>query len=101
MRAAARARAEGARCPASASASTSPGHERRLGPDHDQVDLALARGRDDPVDVLGGDVEALDPVARDAGVAGRGEQLGPLRAAQQRAHERVLAAARRRRRGPV
>jgi hypothetical protein len=67
-----------------------PLDERRLGADHDQVGAAVARDAHDPVDVLGADLEALDLVARDPGVAGRGEDLGPAWAAHQRAHERVL-----------
>ena len=64
------------------------GHERRLGPDHDQIDLALARERDEVV--VG---QALDAVAGDARVAGRAQQLRLARAAQQRADQRVLAPA--------
>ena len=78
--------------PAPARRSTSPRDERHLRPDDDEVDaLALDRG-DEPVDVLDGDVEQAR-VGGDAGVAGRAQQLGLLRRALQRAHDRVLAPA--------
>ena len=66
-----------------------PGHQRRLGTDHDQVHLALARD----ARPRSSSAQALHPVGGDAGVARRGEDLGRLRAAQQRADERVLAPA--------
>jgi hypothetical protein len=52
------------------------------------------RQRDQAGDVVDADVEALDLVARDARVAGRRDDIGVLRAAQQRANERVLAPSR-------
>ena len=67
--------------------------ERRLRPDNDEI-AALVGGRaDDRIDILGRDVDAPDPVARDAGVPGCGDDLRVLRAAEQCAHDRVLAAA--------
>ena len=68
--------------PAAAQVVGEPGDERRLGPDHDEVhagELALA------ATIVG--------VARDAGVARRGEHLRALRRAHERPHDRVLAAA--------
>ena len=67
-----------------------PRDERRLGPDDDEVDgLALGRvgHRGDVLD------RRLDEprVARDARVAGSAQDLGRLRRAPQRAHDRVLA----------
>ena len=44
------------------------------------------------VHVVGRHVDALHPVAGDAGVARRAEQLRLLGRARQHAHERVLAA---------
>jgi hypothetical protein len=54
----------------------------------------VARERDQTRDVVRGNVEAGDLVARDACVAGCGGDLRLLRAAQERADERVLAPAR-------
>ena len=65
-----------------------PGHQRRLGAHNDQVDLALLR-RGDHVSAR----HALDSVARDPGVARRGQHLGCGGSAEQRPDERVLAAA--------
>jgi hypothetical protein len=60
--------------------------QRRLGADDDEVDaLGAGDGQRLAVDDPG--------VAGDARVAGRGQQLGVLGGAAQRAHERVLAAA--------
>src|SRR3712207_7569852 len=53
----------------------------------------LFRSGDDGVEVVDRGVEQ-PCVGRDAGVAGRAEDLGALRGAQQRAHDRVLAPAR-------
>ena len=69
------------------------GDERRLRPDHDELDARVAcrggeRGR-----VVGGRVERAR-VAPDPRVARRAQHLGRLRGAQQRADERVLPAAR-------
>ena len=69
-----------------------PGDERRLGPDDGQVGPLVGGQPHEAVDVLGRHVEAAR-VARDAGVAGRAQHLGRARAAPQRAHDRVLAAA--------
>jgi hypothetical protein len=65
-----------------------PGYERRLGADHDEVHLVLAGERDRIT--LG---QAPHAVARDTSVPGRAEHLGAPRAPQQRADQRVLAAA--------
>jgi hypothetical protein len=65
-----------------------PGHQRRLGPHHDQVDPALARERDEV-----GVRDALHAVGRDPRVTGRRDHLGRSGAAQQRADERMLAPA--------
>ena len=64
-----------------------PGHQRRLGTHHHEIGLALGGGRDEVV--VG---QALHAVAGDARVARRRQHLRSLRAAQQRADERVLAA---------
>ena len=78
-----------ARMPAAVERVHEPGHERGLGAHHHEVDLALLGGRDH-VAVR----EALHAVAGDAGVAGRAQDLGRARAAQERADDRVLAPAR-------
>ncbi len=69
-------------------------HQRRLGAGHDQVHARLDRRGGQTLDVAG--IRALQHrrVARDAGVPGRAQQLGRLRRARQRAHDRVLAPAR-------
>jgi hypothetical protein len=91
-----RGRGAGAECPdARVEAGIhQPGHQRNLRPDDDEVAALLARERDQTGDVVRGDVEAGDLVARDAGVAGGGDDLRQLRAAQEGADERVLAPAR-------
>ena len=68
--------------------------ERRLRPDDDQVAVLLVRQRDQARDVVARHVEADDLVAGDPGVAGGRDHLRRLRAAQQRANERVLTPAR-------
>ncbi len=69
------------------------GHERRLRPDDDEVDLELARERDERRGVLGPDGMALRE-RRDARVARGRVQLGERRAAGDRPGERVLPAPR-------
>ena len=71
-----------------------PGDQRRLGPDHDQVDAALLRHGDDRLDVVGRHPGQALGVGGDPGVAGRAEQLGgvggPRRApARSRARARL------------
>ena len=69
------------------------GHERRLRPDDGEVDAQVASELDEPLDVLATDgMAAAQP--RDARVAGSCMQLSELRAAQERARQRVLATAR-------
>jgi hypothetical protein len=70
-----------------------PRDERRLRPDDDQVGAGVARRAGERRGVAVRRVER-PRVAPDPGVAGRAQHLGRLRRAQQRAHERVLAAAR-------
>src|SRR5205085_2328718 len=65
-------------------------YERRLRADHDKVALLVARQPHEARHILSRHVEARHAVTRDAGVAGRGQQLGALRAAEQGAHDRVL-----------
>src|SRR6266581_688348 len=69
-----------------------PRGERRLGADHDEVDLVLPRGHDELVRGRRGDLE-VGAELRGAGVAGGGEQGGLGGVALQRPGERVLAAA--------
>ena len=86
--------------PRAASSVDEAGDERRLGPDDDEVDALVARrAAAMPADVVDADVEQAG-VGGDPGVAGRAEDLGRLRRARERADDRVLAPARRRRRGP-
>jgi hypothetical protein len=65
-----------------------PGHERRLGAHDHEVDSPLARRRDEIVRR-----QALHAVTGDPDIAGGGQDLRGLRAAKQRADERVLAPA--------
>ena len=81
-----------ASCPRSASASTRPPTSGASGPTTVKSTRSRSHGRDEPVDVVGGHVQQ-PRVGGDAGVAGRAQQLGPLRRAGQRAHERMLAPA--------
>jgi hypothetical protein len=67
--------------------------KRRLGADHDEVDALGARGVDQALEVVDGDVQQPG-VGGDPGVAGRAQQLRALRRAGQRAQDRVLAPAR-------
>ena len=69
-----------------------PVDERRLRPDDDEVDLRRAGRGGERVGIVRGRVER-PRVAADAGVAGRAQDLGRLRRAQQRPDERVLAPA--------
>ena len=69
-----------------------PVDQRHLRTDDGELDALALDGRQQPFDVVGGDVEQAG-VLRDAGVARRAQQLGLLRRAAERAHERVLAAA--------
>ena len=80
------------RIPASRKCVGEARHERRLGADHDQVDALVRRRGNDPVDVLGPDVDNPS-VAGNARVPGGAEHLGGPRRSQQRVDERVLAAA--------
>ena len=75
--------------PAAASSSTSPATSGASGP---TTTRSTSRSRASAT--RSSAAQALDPVARDPGVAGRRQQLGPARAARQRARERVLAPAR-------
>jgi hypothetical protein len=68
-------------------------HERGLRTDHDEVAPLVGGEAHDGIDVLDRDVHAPNPITRDARVPGRREHLGVLRAAQERAHDRVLATA--------
>ena len=86
-----RARPE-ARHPGRGARVGEPGHQRRLGAGHDQLDAGRDRRAGERLDVAGADVEHAR-VAQDAGVARGAEHLGALRGAQQRAHDRVLAPA--------
>ena len=86
-----RARAEGGDA-ALAQAVDEPEHERQLGADDDEVDaLGRGGGRDEPVEVVDGDVEQAR-VLRDARVAGRAEQLDRRRG--ERASARTSACSR-------
>ena len=76
--------------PASRKRVDEPRDERHLGPDDDEVDGFVARRRDQRVEIIDGDLEQ-PRIGGDAGVAGRAEQLRPLRRARERADERVLA----------
>ena len=67
--------------------------ERRLRPHDDEVDGRVARRAGQGGRVVSGRLEHVG-VAADARVAGRAQDLGRLRGAQQRADERVLAPAR-------
>ena len=69
-----------------------PGHQRRLRAGHDQLDARRGRGRGEPFDVARVAASTVR-VARDPRVAGRAQQLGLLRGARERAHDRVLAPA--------
>ncbi len=69
-----------------------PGDERHLGADHDEVAALRRGGIGEPGDVVDRDREQ-PRVGRDAGVAGRAQQLRRRGRALQRAHERVLAPA--------
>ncbi len=55
-----------------------PRHERRLRSDHDQLHALADRHLDQAGDVIDADRQYASDV-RDPGVAGRTEQLGPLR----------------------
>ena len=90
---AAAARGPKQRTPAAASASASPATSGASGPDDDEVDGRGARGGGERRRVVGRRVERAR-VAADAGVAGRAQDLGLLRGAQERPDERVLAPAR-------
>ena len=78
--------------PRASSASTTPATSGASGPTIVRSTCSSRRQAHDAVDVLGRDVEAAR-VGGDAGVARRAQHLGRARAAQQRAHDRVLAAA--------
>jgi len=65
--------------------------ERRLRAHDHQVATLTPRRHHDRSDVVGGHLEAADPVAGDAGVARSGQDLGRRRRAPQGTHERVLA----------
>ena len=69
-----------------------PVDERRLRPDDDEVDLRRAGRGGERVGIVRGRVER-PRVAADSRVAGRAQDLGRLRRAQQRPDERVLAPA--------
>ena len=66
--------------------------QRRLGADDVRSALLLRARRTSPSTSSAADVEAAR-VGGDAGVAGRAQHLRRARAAQQRAHDRVLAPA--------
>jgi len=84
-----RGRPEG-QVPARAQRVDEPRHERRLGTDDGEVNpLALDR-LDDPLHILRGDLQQAR-VPGDPGVPRRAQQLGHLRRASERAHDRVLA----------
>ena len=68
-----------------------PGDQWHLRPHRHQVHLPVAGGPDDRVHVVDAHVEALDLVSGDPGVAGRAHHFRLLPAAQERAHQRVLA----------
>ena len=67
-----------------------PGHQRRLGPDDDEVDARLRRGGRER-DGSPTSASSSSRLRADAGVAGRADELGLLGRAGERAHERVLA----------
>ena len=64
-----------------------------LGADHRQVDPVLLRRVDDRRGVVGHHLRQALRVGRDPGVARRAEDVGDLRRAPQRLHDRVLATA--------
>ena len=76
--------------PAASSASTSPATSGASGPTTTRS-TSRSRARHEPA-TSSADIEARG-VRRDARVARRAQQLGRLRAAQQRADDRVLAPA--------
>ena len=78
--------------PRSRRRSARPATSGTSGPTTTRSTRSRCGERGQRVDVVGGDVEQ-PRVRRDAGVAGRAEQLGALRRAGERADERVLAAA--------
>jgi hypothetical protein len=86
-----RTRRSEARHPCLGERVSDPGHQRRLGSDHDQVGADLPGERRD-----GCAVHRVHGVQRgerpDPGIAGRGVHLGHLRVARQTQGERVLAA---------
>ncbi len=67
-------------------------HQGSLGAHDGEVDALALHRRDDSVDVIGSDVEQ-PRIPRDAGVAGRAQQLVLPSRALQRKHDRVLAPA--------
>ena len=69
-----------------------PRDERRFGSDDDEIDPFVASRGDDPVDVIGADVEAPGIIG-DAGVSWRTKGLRGGSRAAQGADDRVLAAA--------
>ena len=70
-----------------------PGDERRLGPADHELDPGRGGRAREALDVAGVGARQRRGVARDARVARRAQQLGPLRRARERAHDRVLAPA--------
>src|SRR6185312_17329591 len=68
------------------------GDERSLRPDHHELHLLFLCQRHQPRHVVGRHGVAGHAVARYAGVAGSGEQLQPLRTAEESAHDRMLTA---------
>ena len=67
--------------------------QRRLGPDHDQADVAASRQLDHRAAVARVDGDALGP-ARDAGIAGRREQRVAAWRLPQPPGERIFPSAR-------
>ncbi len=69
------------------------GDQRRLWPDHDEVDPAPLSRRPDRRDVRGADLRQAGGLGGDPGVAGRAEELGTFARARERPYQRVLAPA--------
>ncbi len=69
-----------------------PGDEWDLRPHHGQLDALALDCRHEPFDVIRGDIQQSS-ILRDPSVAGRAQQLGLLRRARERPHERVLTPA--------